>query len=57
MNEVCVLIENSKDTSFLKDVWIGSSCLIDEFPILFLIFNNKCSSMENIGIWDGFTWI
>ena len=52
-----VLIGNGKRTVFWLDTWIDNYCLVDCFPNLFHLSNDKDASIDKMGMWDGFEWI
>jgi hypothetical protein len=52
-----VLIGNGKKTVFWLDTWIDNYCLVEHFPNLFHLSNDKKANIDKMGMWEGYEWI
>ena len=55
-NNTLMLVGNGKRIKFWLVDWTDNDKLAKKFPTLFQLSNDKDSSLENIGIWDGHAW-
>ena len=52
-----VLIGNGIKTMFWIDCWINNHCLVEHFPNLFQLSNDKEANIAKMGMWEGYEWI